>query len=136
MPLSITLSERLRVLLADDNQDVLNRAAEVLSGSCSIVAAVTDALAGCETAEAVRPDVIVLDISMPRMNGLEVATNLRRAGSTAAVVFCTVHDDEEVVRAAKATGAIGYVLKRRLAADLVHAVVEASAGRPFVSELR
>ena len=70
---------------------------------------------------------------MPGMNGLEVARHLRTTGSTAAVVFLTVHDEEEFVDAAKAAGAIGYVVKPRLASDLMLAVREARAGRTFVS---
>jgi DNA-binding NarL/FixJ family response regulator len=69
-----------------------------------------------------RPDVIVLDISMPGMTGLDVATCLRKEGSTAALVFLTVHDDEEFILAAKAAGGLGYVLKPRLATDLMLAV--------------
>ena len=77
----------------------------------------------------------MLDISMPGMTGLEVASRLRKAGSTAAVVFLTVHDGEEFVLAAKLPSAIGYVVKPRLVSDLLVAVREARAGRPFVSAL-
>ena len=73
---------------------------------------------------------------MPGMTGLEIASRLRRSGSTAAVVFLTVHDEEDFVLAAKAAGAIGYVVKTRLVSDLVVAVQEAHAGRPFVSPIR
>ena len=78
----------------------------------------------------------MLDISMPGMTGLEVADSLRKAGSTAAVVFLTVHDGEEFILAARAAGGIGYVVKPRLGSDLVFAVQEARAGRPFVSATR
>lgn len=103
---------------------------------CVIVGTATDGQSALTAADTLRPDVIVLDISMPGMDGFEVAARLKHAGSTAAVVFLTVHDDEEVMHAAAATGAIGYVLKRRLATDLTHAVVEARAGRRFVSDPR
>jgi DNA-binding NarL/FixJ family response regulator len=82
-----------------------------------------------------KPDVIVLDISMPGMSGLEVALRLRSAGSNAAVVFLSVHEEEEIVTAARASGGIGYVVKPRLACDLMMAVREAGAGRAFVSPL-
>jgi DNA-binding NarL/FixJ family response regulator len=75
----------------------------------------------------------VLDISMPGMSGLEVAATLRQRGSTAALVFLTVHDDEDFVLAAREAGGTGYVVKRRLTFDLLSAVQEASAGRSFVS---
>jgi DNA-binding NarL/FixJ family response regulator len=100
-----------------------------------VVGAVKDGRAALEAARTLRPDVIVLDISMPGMSGLEVAGRLHRAGSTAALVILTVHDEEEVVLAARAAGAIGYVVKPRLASDLTLAVHEALAGRPFVSPI-
>ena len=81
-----------------------------------------------------QPDVIVLDISMPGMTGFEVASRLRKAGSKAAVVFLTVHDDEDFMQAAKAAGGIGYVVKPRLASDLAVAVLE--AGRAARSSRR
>jgi DNA-binding NarL/FixJ family response regulator len=69
-------------------------------------------------------------------DGFEVAVRLREAGSKAALVFLTVYDDEEFILAAKAAGGMGYVVKPQLAADLMHAVREARAGRPFVSAIR
>ena len=72
---------------------------------------------------------------MPGMNGFELARRLRAAGSTARLVFLTVHDEEELILAAGNAGAIGDVLKSRLSADLVVAVCEARAGRPFQSRL-
>jgi DNA-binding NarL/FixJ family response regulator len=117
----------------DDNAVILVRAAAVLAPGCAIVAKVTDGAAAVEAAKTLQPDVIVLDISMPGMTGFEVAYRLREAGSKAALVFLTVHDDEEFVQAAKAVGGIGYVVKPRLTSDLMIAVREALAGRPFVS---
>jgi DNA-binding NarL/FixJ family response regulator len=131
-----TSSELARVLLVDDNEAILARTAAVLTPGCVIVGAVKDGPAALEAARALRPDVIVLDISMPGMSGFEVAASLRQAGSTAALVFLTVHDDEEFVLAARAAGGIGYVVKPRLAYDLLIAVREARAGRPFLSAIR
>ena len=71
---------------------------------------------------------------MPDMTGLEVARRLRESGSSARVVFLTIHAEDEIAREAKALG-IGYVLKPRLASDLMPAIAEALAGRPFVSPL-
>jgi DNA-binding NarL/FixJ family response regulator len=78
----------------------------------------------------------VLDISMPGMSGIELAIRLRKAGSTAAFVFLTVHDDEELIHAAREAGGLGYVVKPRLGVDLLYAVQEARAGRLFVSPIR
>jgi DNA-binding NarL/FixJ family response regulator len=124
----------VRVLLVDDNAAMLNRVASVLTPGCEIVGAVNDGVSAIRAVDALQPDVVVLDISMPDMTGLEVASRLRASGSTAAVVFLTVHDDEEFVLAARAAGGVGYVIKRRLGSDLLHAVREARAGRPFVSD--
>ena len=127
--------EQTRVLLVDDNQAMLARAAAALAATCVVVGQVQDGAAALVAAAALRPDVIVLDISMPGMSGLEVASRLRSAGSRAAIVFLTVHNDTEVVEAALAAGGSGYVIKARLASDLVHAVREARARRTFVSLL-
>lgn len=136
MPSSTTLSEPARVLLVDDNEAMLSRAAAVLAPGCVVVGAVKDGPAALAAARELRPDVIVLDISMPGMNGLELASRLREAGSTAALVFLTVHREEEFVLAAHAAGAIGYVVKSRLVSDLLVAVQDALAGCPFVSPMR
>jgi len=130
---STTSFEGTRVLLVDDNEDMLDRAAALLSPSCAIVGAVKDGPSALAAAGALQPDVIVLDISMPGMSGLEVAASLQGAGSTAAVVFLTVHEDAEILRAARDVGGIGYVVKPRLAIDLALAVREARVGRSFVS---
>jgi DNA-binding NarL/FixJ family response regulator len=128
-------SEPTRVLIADDSEEVLVREAAVLADGCVVVDAVTDGRAALLAARACHPDVIVLDISMPGMSGLEVATRLRESGCTAAVVFCSVHEDEEFIAAAKEAGGLGYVVKPRLTSDLLRAVSEAKARRPFVSDI-
>lgn len=133
MPLNTTSSEPPRVLLVDDNEAMLARAAAVLRRCCVVVGSASNGRAAIEAAQTLQPDVIVLDISMPGMSGLEVVARLREIGSTAAVVFLTVHDEEDIIEAAKAAGAIGYVVKPRLGSDLQVAVHEARAGRPFVS---
>jgi DNA-binding NarL/FixJ family response regulator len=136
MPSSTISSETARVLLVDDNEAMLARAATVLATGCEVVGAVKDGLAALAAARALDPDVIVLDISMPGMSGLEVAARLRRSGSRAALVFLTVHDEEEFVLAAKGVGGKGYVVKGRLVSDLPAAVREVRAGGSFVSSIR
>jgi two-component system nitrate/nitrite response regulator NarL len=136
MQSDVTSSERPRVLLVDDNAAMLSRAASVLEPACAIVGTANDGAGALAAAKNLHPDVIVLDISMPGISGLEVAHTLRQSGSEAAVVFLTVHDDEEFVLAAQMAGAIGYVIKARVATDLMRAVQEAREGRPFVSPMR
>lgn len=135
MPSSTTLSDLVRVLLVDDNEAMLARAAAVLTPVCEVIGIATDGPSALEAARTLTPDVIVLDISMPGMTGLEVASSLRNAGSKAAVVFLTVHREEELKQAALSAGGIGYVLKARLASDLIVAVQEARAGRTFMSSI-
>ena len=79
------------------------------------------------------PDVIVLDISMPKLNGIEAARQLKATGSRAKIVFLTVHEDMDYVRGALAAGAHGYVVKPRLASDLLPALREVLASGWFVS---
>ncbi len=135
MPFNTVSSESIRVLLVDDSELMLTCATAALTPGCTVVGAIKDGRQALEAARTLRPDVIVLDISMPGMTGLEVASRLRAEGSTAAVVFLTVHEDEDFVLAAKKAGGTGYVVKLCLAADLLHAVHEARAGRSFVSTL-
>jgi DNA-binding NarL/FixJ family response regulator len=135
MPSSTTSSEPVRVLLVDDNEVMLKRVATVLAPGCVVVGSATDGPTAVMAALALNPDVVVLDVSMPGMTGLEVAIRLRMSGSEAAVVFLTIHEEEDIVSAARASGGIGYVVKPRLASDLLVAVREAREGRPFVSPL-
>jgi DNA-binding NarL/FixJ family response regulator len=129
-------SGHARVLLVDDNEGMLSRAAAALSSGCEVVGAVKDGPSALKAADALHPDVIVLDISMPGMSGFDVAQRLRESGCKAPVVFLTVHDDEDFLMRARAVGGLGYVVKPRLCSDLARAVRDAWAGRPFVSKLR
>ena len=86
-------------------------------------------------ARGLKPDVLVLDISMLVMNGIETADRLRQAGAKTRIVFLTVHDDPDYAREALEAGALGYVIKQRIASDLVAAINEVHAGRSFVSPL-
>ena len=86
-----------------------------------------------DEATRLEPDVVVLDISMPVLNGIEAARKLKATGSSARVVFLTVHADPDYVNAAFGTGALGYVLKSELASDLLPCLKEALVGRSFVS---
>jgi DNA-binding NarL/FixJ family response regulator len=124
---------RVRVLLADDHADFLAAAVRLLGSEYEVVAAVGDGQAVLDEAARLEPDVLVLDISMPVLNGIEAARRLTAAGSGAKVVFLTVHQDPDSVRAALAAGAQGYVVKCRLVSDLPLALRDVLAGRSFVS---
>lgn len=125
---------KIRVLLADDNIQVLEYVRDFLSGNCcEVVSAVTDGQAAVGAAAQLLPDVVVLDLSMPVLNGIEAAKRMLEANPSSRVVFLTVEKDRDTCRAALEAGALGYVLKPRLATDLIPAIEFAKDGRCFVS---
>ena len=100
---------------------------------CEVVAAVSDGQAALDEAGRLLPDVVVLDISMPVLNGIQTARRLQETNPDIKIVFLTVDTDLDTCRAALETGALGYVLKPRLGTDLVQAIKLAKEGRRFVS---
>ncbi len=124
---------KIRVLLADDHGDVLDTVARLLVPEFDVVGAVTDGIGLLSAAERLKPDVVIVDISMPILNGINAVRRLMESGSQAQVVFLTVHESSDYVRAALATGALGYVVKPRLGVDLNVAVKEVHAGRSYLS---
>lgn len=125
---------KTRVLLADDNVQVLEYVRDFLSANhCEIVGAVTDGQAAVGAAAQLFPDVIVLDLSMPVLNGIEAAKRILEAKPSTRVVFLTVEKDRETCTAALEAGACAYVLKPRLATDLIPAIELAKDGRRFIS---
>ena len=124
---------RARILLADDHKGMRDRAVRLLEPEFEVIGAVGDGCALLEAAAQMKPDVFVLDISMPGVSGIKAAAQLRDSGSTAKIIFLTVHEDPDFVQAALDAGASGYVLKSRMASDLRSAVKGAMAGRLFIS---
>ncbi len=124
---------KIRVLLADDHGDMLDTVALLLVSEFDVVGTVTNGKALLSAAERLKPDVVIVDISMPILNGIEAVRRLMESGSQAQVVFLTVHESSDYVHAALATGALGYVVKSRLASDLSVAVKEVQAGRSYLS---
>ncbi len=124
---------RPRVLLADDHEAFLAVEVRLLEPEFEIVTTAHDGREALEEAARLGPDALILDVSMPGLGGIEAARQLQASGSLAKVVFLTVHGDPDYVRAGLAAGAMGYVIKSRLASDLIPALREALAGRTFVS---
>jgi DNA-binding NarL/FixJ family response regulator len=124
---------KVRVILADDTPQLLRVATRILTPVFEIVGKVRDGKALFESAMKLQPDVIVSDISMPILDGIEAANKLRVSGCRSKVVFLTVHSDPDFVRVCLDAGALGYVVKSRMATELVFAIQEALAGRTFVS---
>jgi DNA-binding NarL/FixJ family response regulator len=123
----------LRVLLADDHQEMLQTLVGILEDEFQIVGTAENGMRVLELAAKLMPDIVVLDISMPEVNGIEAAWRLREEGSWAKVVFLTAHNDPDLVEAAMSAGALGYVLKSHLATVLVSAIWRASVGKTFIS---
>ncbi len=122
-----------RVLLADDHAEIMTQTRNVLAGEFEIVGAVANGADLVKAAAQFDPDVVVLDISMPGLDGIEAARRLKRSGCRAKFVFLTVHEDPDYVRAALQSGGAAYVIKARLASDLITAIHEALADHRFVS---
>jgi len=122
-----------RLLLADDHVAIREKATRILEVEYSVIDAVGNGQEMLDAESRIKPDAVILDISMPIMTGLEAASRLKQRGSAAKIIFLTVHEDAAFVRAAMDIGAVGYVIKSRLATELCRAVEEAMAGRIFVS---
>ena len=124
---------RKRVLVADDLAPVLSTVAALLRESFDVVDAVSNGRAALEATLKLEPDLVVLDISMPVMSGIEVAEGLTRQGSKAKIVFLTVHEDQDILNTCRAAGGLGYVIKALMDTDLVPAMNEALANHVFTS---
>jgi two-component system response regulator DesR len=124
---------RARILLADDHKEMRERAVSLLQEEFEVVGAVEDGHALLESELRMRPDVCVVDISMPGLCGLDAAAQLHARGSKTKIVVLTVYDDSDFLEAALKSGAAAYVVKSRMTSDLCLAIHEALAGRRFIS---
>jgi DNA-binding NarL/FixJ family response regulator len=125
---------RTRVVVAEDLAPVLTIVITLLGESFDIVGAVSDGEAALAATLKLNPDLVVLDISMPLMSGIEVAQELRKSGNTARIVFLTVHEDTDILKKCRAAGGLGYVIKLFMETDLIPAINEALAGHTFTSQ--
>ena len=125
---------KIRVLLADDHEAVLARVRGVLGEEVEIVGSVLNGNDAVTEVQRLDPDVLVIDISMPVLDGLQAASRLHRKGCRTKVVFLTVHEDQDYVDAALAAGASGFVTKLHLTSDLVPAIREALIGHTYISK--
>jgi DNA-binding NarL/FixJ family response regulator len=124
---------RARILLADDHKEIRDRVVRLLEHEFEMLEPVKDGRELLEAASRLKPDVCLLDISMPVINGIEAAAQLIESGSMAKIIFLTIHEDPDFLIAALKAGASGYVVKPRMASDLRAAVKEVLAGRTFIS---
>jgi len=126
---------RVRILLADDHKEMRDRVVCVLEKDFEMLDAVSDGQALLEAASELKPDLCLLDISMPIVSGFEVASRLKKDGSKAKIIFLSIHEDIDFVRAAYDAGGSAYVIKRRMATDLLKAIKAVLAGRTFTSSM-
>ncbi len=128
---------RLRLVLADDNKNFVDHMMELLAKTCDmeceVVGIAADGSSAVELVERLAPDIVTLDITMPRLDGLEVARRLQAAGCQTRVLILTVHEDADFLQAALAVGVMGYVVKSQVVSDLPQALGNLVAGHRFIS---
>jgi DNA-binding NarL/FixJ family response regulator len=129
------LVPKVSVLLADDNSDILDHVRRMLekNKSYEVVGAVMDGAAVLSEYSQLRPDVIVLDISMPGLSGIDAARELRDLGCSSKIIFLTVHEDSDYLNAAMSAGGSAYVVKARINTDLISAIKAVLSNQIFVS---
>lgn len=122
----------MRVVIADDVPAIMDAVAERLLPDFLVVGRAGDGAALIESVLNLKPDLIVTDVSMPKLTGIEALRRLGQLGVRTPAIILTVHEDEDLIREALSLGALGFVLKRRLVSDLLLAVHEALNGREFI----
>ncbi len=126
---------RARVLLAEDHTLLLDAFAKLLEPHCDVVGTAGDGRELLEAAQRLEPDVVVADISMPLLNGLEAGRQLKELLPDTKLVFVTVNEDPDLAAEALRLGASAYVLKKSATSELFHAIREVLAGRSYVTPL-
>ncbi len=124
---------KIRLVLADDHHGMAEAICGTLDEDFEVVGAVEDGAQAVTAVLMLNPDALIIDISMPILNGLQAAKQLQTANSRAKIIFLTVHEGPEFLDAAFSAGASAYVTKARLSTDLIPAIHEAMLGRAFVS---
>jgi DNA-binding NarL/FixJ family response regulator len=128
------VAQPLRILLADDSPAILDVVKSELQRHYIIAGAVLDAASVLREVPNLKPDVIILDVSMGDLNGFEITRRLQADHCPSKIIFLTVHEEFEFVRAAFDAGASGYVFKSRLSSDLCAAIEAIRAGKVFIPE--
>jgi len=129
------MKHRPRILLADDHTMLLEAFRRLLEPRCEIVGTAGDGHALLELAARTRPEIIVLDVSMPRLNGIDACARLRRKMPEVKFVFLTVNEDPDIAAEALRLGASGYLLKSSAAGELFTAIEHALAGKTYFTPL-
>jgi DNA-binding NarL/FixJ family response regulator len=129
------MNHRPRILLADDHTLLLDAFRRLLEPRCEIVGAAADGRELLELAASTRPEIIVLDISMPRLNGMEACAQLRRKMPEVKLIFLTVSEDPDIAAEAIRRGASGFLLKSSASNELFTAIEHAAAGLKYITPL-
>ena len=124
-----------RILLADDHALVLEGFRRILEGDYELVGTVGDGRALLEAAKTMHPDIVILDISMPLLNGIDAATQLKKICPKAKIIIMTMHADTDYVRSAFEAGASAYVLKRSAVDELEQAIRAVIEGHSYITPL-
>jgi DNA-binding NarL/FixJ family response regulator len=124
-----------RILLADDHALLLDAFEKLLADSCDIVGVASDGRAAVDATESLKPEVVVLDIGMPGLNGLEAGREIKRRRPSTKIVFLTMNEDPDMAAEAFRLGASGFVLKRSAVSELIKAIGEVVQGRSYVTPL-
>ena len=124
---------RFRIVVADDNPAFLREVTSLLAVEFDVVATATDGKLALDLIRRYQPDLVVLDLQMPGLNGIEVTRELAKHPQSPRVVICSVETDPEIVEGARQAGALAYVFKLRVQKDLILAVKSALQGKSFVS---
>ena len=129
------LMTRPRVLLADDHQMLREAFARLIEPDCDVVGAVADGRALLATAPGLRPDIVIVDVAMPLLNGLDATRQLKRDMPGVKVIVLTMSEDADVAAEAFRAGASGFLLKNSAASELLQAIRDVSHGRSYITPL-
>jgi DNA-binding NarL/FixJ family response regulator len=124
---------RARIVLVDDNSLFLKELNSILGSEFDVVATAAEGKRALNLVRDYSPDLVVLDIGMPDLNGIDICLQLAKVPNRPRIVFCSVETDPEIVKASREAGALAYVFKSRIATDLVPAIRLALEGKSFVS---
>src|SRR5882724_4191724 len=129
------MMSRTRILIADDHKMFSQGLQSLLEDEFDLVGAVGDGQALVDATGRLEPDVIVVDISMPVMNGFDAVRQLKKEGVTAKIIFLTMHADDRLLAEAFRCGGSGYVLKQSAGEELIACIRQVLAGHKYVTPL-